>query len=93
MLLLGGPAAADATLGLAMVAETAGDARTAIDWYRKALVLTPGNVNAIGGLNRLGAGEAGASAEPSAGSNASPSAGSNASPSAVPASASPVGNG
>ena len=62
--LLDGPAAADAAFGLGMVAESAGDAPAAIDWYRKALELTPGNINAIGGLSRLGAPEPASSTGP-----------------------------
>ena len=65
--LVDGPAAADATLGLALVAETAGDVPAAVEWYRKALELTPGNLNAIGGLTRLGVDTAAPSGHPALG--------------------------
>jgi tetratricopeptide (TPR) repeat protein len=52
--LVEGPAAADATIGLGLVAENEGDTKGAIEWYRKALALDPGSLSASGGLNRLG---------------------------------------
>jgi tetratricopeptide (TPR) repeat protein len=52
--LANGPAAADATLGLGLVAEKQGDTADAIGWYRKALALDPHSLSASGGLGRLG---------------------------------------
>jgi tetratricopeptide (TPR) repeat protein len=69
--LLNGPAAADAALGLGMIAETDGDATGAVSWYRKALELRPGNETAIGGLDRLGASEPASSGGPASGGSAS----------------------
>jgi tetratricopeptide (TPR) repeat protein len=52
--LVDGVAAADATLGLGLVAEKEGATQEAIGWYRKALALDPGSFGASGGLSRLG---------------------------------------
>ena len=68
--LLDGPAAADAALGLGLIAETDGDAKGAIDWYRKALAARPGDMNARGGLDRLGAPDAASSDGPAGASPA-----------------------
>ena len=49
-----GPAAVDAMLGLAVIAETQKDTKAAADWYRKALVKDPKNITAISSLAALG---------------------------------------
>jgi tetratricopeptide (TPR) repeat protein len=51
--ILDGPAALEATIGLALVNEMRGDAPVAAEWYEKALVLDPANVEARLGLNRV----------------------------------------
>lgn len=51
--ILDGPAAVEATVGLGLIAEMQTDAATAADWYRKALVLDPGNAEARLGLSRV----------------------------------------
>jgi tetratricopeptide (TPR) repeat protein len=58
--LVGGPAAEDASLGLAFLAEIQGDTAGAIDWYRKVVAIDPKNTLASDGVSRLG----GASAAP-----------------------------
>jgi tetratricopeptide (TPR) repeat protein len=58
--LVGGPAAEDASLGLAFLAEIQGDTQGAIDWYRRVVAINPKNTLASDGVSRLG----GASAAP-----------------------------
>jgi tetratricopeptide (TPR) repeat protein len=53
--LVGGTAAADAYLGLGMIAEVQADAPAAADAYRRVLGLDPGNFNAQAGLARVNA--------------------------------------
>jgi tetratricopeptide (TPR) repeat protein len=52
--MLEGPAALDATLGLGLAAEARGDNAAATDWYTKALAIEPENNAAIMGLKRVG---------------------------------------
>ena len=52
--LTAGPAAADAMLGLGLIAETANDTKAAGTWYQKALTKDPKNVAAISALAALG---------------------------------------
>lgn len=52
--LTSGPMAADALAGLGLAAETSGDSKAAVDWYRKSLAKDPKNENAAAGLNRVG---------------------------------------
>jgi len=52
--LVDGPAATDALLGLAMIAEKAGDRAGAADLYRRVLERDSGNFNARVGLGRVG---------------------------------------
>lgn len=54
--LTSGPVAADALVGLGTVAERTGHRDEAIEWYRKALAVTPTSTDAIAGLSRLGVG-------------------------------------
>lgn len=49
-----GPAAVDAMLGLAVIAETQKDTKAAAAWYQKALVKDPKNITAISSLAALG---------------------------------------
>jgi tetratricopeptide (TPR) repeat protein len=51
--ILDGPAAIEATIGLALVSEVQGDAAAAADWYRKALAIEPANASALLGLTRV----------------------------------------
>jgi tetratricopeptide (TPR) repeat protein len=51
--ILDGPAALEATIGLALVSEAQGDALAATDWYRKALEIDPENASARLGLSRV----------------------------------------
>ncbi len=51
--ILDGPAALEATIGLALVNELRGNAPVAADWYRKALRLDPQNAAARLGLGRV----------------------------------------
>ena len=46
--ILDGPAALEATIGLALVNEMQGDAPAAAEWYEKALVLDPGQRARLG---------------------------------------------
>jgi tetratricopeptide (TPR) repeat protein len=62
--LVDGPAAADATTGLGLVAEHEGDLDAAVDWYRQALELDPDSITASWGLSRLDAGGLDASDAP-----------------------------
>jgi tetratricopeptide (TPR) repeat protein len=66
--LVGSPAAADADVGLAFVAEIDGDSVGALAWYRKALAVDPQNSTAVDGVDRLGPATSpgGASARPDA---------------------------
>jgi tetratricopeptide (TPR) repeat protein len=80
-----GAMALDATLGLALIAESEGDITTATTMYEKVLVEDPTNFNATAGLQRLGtAASAGphASAVPDASDAPAASATAGASPSA-----------
>jgi len=52
--LTSGPMAAEAMAGLGLIAETANDGATATNWYQKSIAKDPKNVNALGGLSRLG---------------------------------------
>ncbi|MFL6152513.1 MAG: tetratricopeptide repeat protein [Ornithinibacter sp.] len=52
--LTAGPAAADAMLGLGLIAETANDTKAAGTWYQKALAKDPKNMTAISALAALG---------------------------------------
>jgi tetratricopeptide (TPR) repeat protein len=63
--LVDGPAAADATIGLGLVAEHEGEIDAAVAWYRKALELDPESITASWGLSRLDADEPDASDAPS----------------------------
>jgi tetratricopeptide (TPR) repeat protein len=71
--LVSGEAANEATVSLGLLKEVQGDTGAAGEWYRKALVLDPGNIPAQMGLKRVSGGDRPASAVPSA----SPTAGSN----------------
>lgn len=51
----GGPYAADALLGLGLIAENAGNANAASGYYVRVLAIRPNDFNAISGMNRLGA--------------------------------------
>jgi tetratricopeptide (TPR) repeat protein len=51
--ILDGPAALEATIGLALVNEMRGDAPAAAEFYTKALTLDPGNAEAVLGLKRV----------------------------------------
>jgi tetratricopeptide (TPR) repeat protein len=51
--LVDGPAALEATIGLAVLNEREGDAPAAADWYRKALAIDPQNAEALLGLKRV----------------------------------------
>ncbi|TAJ99597.1 MAG: tetratricopeptide repeat protein [Chloroflexota bacterium] len=51
--ILDGPAALEATIGLALVSEVQGKATDAADWYRKALVIDPDNASALLGFSRV----------------------------------------
>ncbi|HEX4897232.1 MAG TPA: tetratricopeptide repeat protein [Candidatus Limnocylindrales bacterium] len=51
--ILDGPAAIEATIGLALVSEVQGDAPAAAAWYRKALEIEPANASALLGLSRV----------------------------------------
>ncbi|MEW5990434.1 MAG: tetratricopeptide repeat protein [Chloroflexota bacterium] len=51
--ILDGPAALEATIGLALVSEVQGDATAAAVWYQKALDIEPGNAEARLGLSRV----------------------------------------
>ncbi len=59
-----GAAAADATVGLGLVAENEGDQEAAVGWYRKALELDPESIAASWGLSRLGVADAGEQESP-----------------------------
>lgn len=52
--LTAGPAAADAMLGLGLIAETAHDTKAAGTWYQKALAKDPKNMAAVSALAALG---------------------------------------
>ena len=52
--LTAGPAAADAMLGLGLIAETTHDTKAAAAWYQKALAKEPKNVAATSALAALG---------------------------------------
>jgi len=52
--LTSGPAAVDAMLGLAMIAESTSDRTAAVRWYHKVVAADPSNFNARAGLTRLG---------------------------------------
>ncbi len=52
--LTAGPAAADAMLGLGLIAETAHDTKAAGTWYQKALAKDPKNTAAVSALAALG---------------------------------------
>lgn len=54
--LVKGPAAVDALLGLALIAETESKNAEAVAWYQKVLTADRTNVTAISGLSRLGVG-------------------------------------
>ena len=54
--LTAGPMAADAMLGLGLIAETASNRAEAVAWYKKALVVDRANISAISSLSRLGVG-------------------------------------
>jgi tetratricopeptide (TPR) repeat protein len=49
-----GPVAADALLGLGLIAETANNRDEAVSWYQKVLTVDATNVGAITALSRLG---------------------------------------
>jgi len=57
--LTAGPAAVDALLGLALIAETESNNAEAASSYRKVLTVDRTNVTAISGLSRLGVGPTG----------------------------------
>jgi tetratricopeptide (TPR) repeat protein len=59
-----GPVAADALIGLGMVAESTGRQSEAVDWYRKALSVQPTSTAAISALSRLGIGPTGSARSP-----------------------------
>jgi Tfp pilus assembly protein PilF len=48
-----GPAALEATIGLALVSEMQGDAPGAAEWYRQALEIDPADPSALLGLSRV----------------------------------------
>ena len=73
--LVDGPAAADALLGLGLVAEHEGDTEAAVGWYKRALELDPDNVTASWGLVRLDAGAPGASGSPDDAPSTEPASG------------------
>ncbi len=50
----GGPAAVDATIGLGLIAEAAGDLPLAANWYEQALTADPNNAAARLGVGRVG---------------------------------------
>lgn len=52
--LTAGPAAADAMLGLGLIAETGNDSKAAESWYQKAFAKDPKNMAAISALAGLG---------------------------------------
>lgn len=52
--LVDGPAAADASIGLAFLAEIEGDAAAALTWYQKAYALRPSDPTAQSGVVRMG---------------------------------------
>ncbi len=52
--LTSGPAAADAMLGLGLIAETANDTKAAGTWYQKVLAKDPKNMAAISALAAIG---------------------------------------
>lgn len=56
--LVDGPVALEATIGLGLIAEMAGDSPTAADWYRAALELDSTNAAARLGLSRVALPEA-----------------------------------
>jgi tetratricopeptide (TPR) repeat protein len=62
--LLEGPAAIDARIGLALIAETRGDSAAANTWYGEVLALDPDNVVAQLGAGRVRPPDAAPSAEP-----------------------------
>jgi len=51
--LVNGPYKVPAMLGLALAAETTGDYKTAVDWYKKVTAVEPQNVSALTALARL----------------------------------------
>ena len=51
--ILDGPAALEATIGLALVSEVQNDTTAAADWYQKALEIDPKNASALLGLSRV----------------------------------------
>lgn len=53
-----GPAALDASIGLAVIAESRGQLDIARAWYQKALAIDPQNAAATLGMGRVGAGPA-----------------------------------
>ncbi len=63
--LVDGPAAADAMVGLAFLAESRGDDAAALAWYRKTLTVDPQNANAQSGVSRLAGDGAAPSSAPS----------------------------
>jgi tetratricopeptide (TPR) repeat protein len=63
--LVDGPAAADATVGLGLVAEHEGDREAAVAWYQQALELNPDSITASWGLSRLDAASPASSGVPS----------------------------
>ncbi len=62
--LLDGPAALEATLGLAFLDEMRGDNVASAGWYRQALTLDPENASALMGLSRVALPDAVGSAAP-----------------------------
>lgn len=64
--LTSGPAAADAMLGLGLLAEAGSDRVGALRWYRKVLAADKANFTARTGLNRLGATAPAATPRPTA---------------------------
>lgn len=52
--LTSGPVAAEAMIGLAMIAEQRGRTDEAVSWYRRAIAAEPANTTAIAALSRLG---------------------------------------
>ncbi len=51
--LVSGPHAADALLGLGLIAEQSGDGETAAAYYARVLNVDPGNFNAVSGMGRV----------------------------------------